>query len=155
MLKAQVSFSDCPLVYLYTFHIFFSFRTTGPISTKLGTECSLLMGIQFFTYMYVGPCTFRRGDNDKIANILWRNLKIFFSRATGPISTKLGTKHSWVKRIQVSSNEGSCPCFSKRNYSEIAKNMLANCKIFLLQNHWAIFNPTYWHKWSILELRWL
>ena len=27
---------------------------------------------------------------------------------TGPISTKLGTKHSWVKGIQVCSNEGSC-----------------------------------------------
>ena len=153
MLKAQVSFSNCPLVYLYTVHIFIFFRTTGPISTKLGTEHSLVMGIHFFFTYVLGPCTFPRGDNDKIANIHWKNLKIFFSNSTGPISTKLGTKHSWVKRIQVSSNEGSCPSFSKGDYSEIAKNMLANCKIFLLQNHWAIFNPTYWHKWSILELR--
>ena len=28
-----------------------------------------------------------------------------FSRTTEPISTKLGTKHPWVKRIQVCSNE--------------------------------------------------
>ena len=30
----------------------------------------------------------------------------FFSRTPGPISTKLGTKHTWLKGIQVSSNEG-------------------------------------------------
>ena len=33
-------------------------------------------------------------------------LKMFFSRTTGPISTKLGTKHPWGKLIQVCSNEG-------------------------------------------------
>ena len=27
--------------------------------------------------------------------------KLFFSRTTGPISIKLGTKHSWVKGMQV------------------------------------------------------
>ena len=35
---------------------------------------------------------FPRGDNYAIAKIHWQNLKIF-SRTTGPISTKLGTKH--------------------------------------------------------------
>ena len=30
---------------------------------------------------------------------------IFFSGTTGPISTKLGTKHPWVKRFQVCSND--------------------------------------------------
>ena len=33
------------------------------------------------------------------------HIYIFFSRTTGPISTKLGTKHPWVKMIQVCSNE--------------------------------------------------
>ena len=33
------------------------------------------------------------GDSYEIANIHWQNLKIFFSRATVPILTKLGTKH--------------------------------------------------------------
>ena len=28
------------------------------------------------------------------------NFKIFFYRTTGPISNKLGKKHSWVKKIQ-------------------------------------------------------
>ena len=32
-------------------------------------------------------------------------IKIHFSRTNGPISTKLGTKHHWVKGIQVCSNE--------------------------------------------------
>ena len=37
----------------------------------------------------------------------WRNLKkIFFSRTSWPISTKLGTMHPLVKVIQVCSNEG-------------------------------------------------
>ena len=45
----------------------------------------------------------------KLRVIHWQNLKIFFSRTTGSISTKLCTKQPWVKGIQVCSNEG--PCF--------------------------------------------
>jgi hypothetical protein len=33
----------------------------------------------------------------------------FFSRTTGPILTRLGTNHPWVKGIQVCSNEGDSP----------------------------------------------
>ena len=44
-----------------------------------------------------GPCPFSRRENDKRVKIYWQNLKIFFSRTTGPISTWLGTKHPWVK----------------------------------------------------------
>ena len=36
-------------------------------------------------------------------------LKIFFSITTEPFPTKLGTKHPWVKGIQVCSNEGPRP----------------------------------------------
>lgn len=32
----------------------------------------------------------------------------FFSKTTEPISTKLGTKQHWVKRIAICSNEGTC-----------------------------------------------
>ena len=39
---------------------------------------------------------FSRVDNYEIAKIHWI-LKIFFSRTTGPISTKLWTMHPWVK----------------------------------------------------------
>ena len=44
-----------------------------------------------------GPCPSPRGDNYEIVKIHWRNLKIFLSRTTGPISTQLGTKHPCVK----------------------------------------------------------
>ena len=53
-----------------------------------------------------GPRHFPRGDNYEKAKIYWRNLKIFFSRSTRTISTKLSTMHLWVKEIQVCSNEG-------------------------------------------------
>ena len=46
-------------------------------------------------------------ENQEVLDRLhWQNLKIFFSRTTEPFSTKLGTKHPWVKGIQVYSNEG-------------------------------------------------
>ena len=37
---------------------------------------------------------------------------IFYSKTSRPITTELGTKHPWVKGIQVCSNEGHSP-FSK------------------------------------------
>ena len=40
----------------------------------------------------------------EIIKINWQLLKIF-CRNTGPVSTKIGTKHPWVKGIQVCSNE--------------------------------------------------
>ena len=83
--------------------LFFS-RRTGPISTKLGTKHPWMKGIQVCSNER--PCPFLKGNNYEIAKIHWRNLKIFFSRTTKPISTKLGTKHPWVKGIQVCSNEG-------------------------------------------------
>ena len=49
-----------------------------------------------------------------------RNLKVFFSKTTGPISTKLGTKHPWLKGTQICSNEGPRP-FLRGDNSEIAK----------------------------------
>ena len=51
------------------------------------------------------PHPFQRADNYEIAKIHWRNKKIVFSRTTEPISNKLGTKHSWMKGVQVCSNE--------------------------------------------------
>ena len=48
------------------------------------------------------------------------NLKIFFSRTTGAILTKLGTNHFWVMGIQICSKEWPCPFPVGDNY-EIAK----------------------------------
>ena len=45
---------------------------------------------------------------------------MFFSKTTEPISTKLGTKHPWVKGIQVCSNEERRP-FPRGNNYEIVK----------------------------------
>jgi hypothetical protein len=53
-----------------------------------------------------GPGPLLRGDNHKNVKIGWGHLKIFFSRTTGTILTKLSINHSWGKGIQVCANEG-------------------------------------------------
>ena len=67
----------------------------------------------------------------------------------GQFQPNLATKHSWVKGIQVCSNEGPRPFPRGDNY-EIAKNTLTKLKNLLLQNHWANFIQT-WHKASLGE----
>ena len=81
-----------------------------------------------------------------MVKINWRNLKIFSSRNTEPIWTKLGTKHPWMKGIQVCSNEGP-RLFPRGDNYEIVKIHWRNWKNLLLQNHWANLNQT-WHKAS-------
>ena len=47
--------------------------------------------------------------------------KNFFSRTTGPVSTKLGTKHiPWVRGIQFCSNKGA-HSFPRGDDNKIAK----------------------------------
>jgi hypothetical protein len=53
-----------------------------------------------------GPGPLQRGDNHKNVKIGWGHLKIFFSRTTGPILTRLCTNHPCVKGIKVCSKEG-------------------------------------------------
>jgi hypothetical protein len=76
--------------------IFFS-RTTRHNSIKLGTNHPWVNGIQGCTNK--GPGPIQRGDNHKNVKSELGHLKIFFSRTTGPILTRLGTNHSWVKGI--------------------------------------------------------
>ena len=94
------------IVYLFSKYLKSSSisRATGPISTKLDTMHSWVKGIQDCSNE--GPHPFLRGDNHEIVKNTLTKLNIFFSRTTEPISTKLGTKHPWVKGIQVCSNEG-------------------------------------------------
>ena len=80
--------SVCPSV---NFHIFIFSRTTGPISTKLGTKHPWVKGIQVCSNE--GPRPSQRGDNWEMIKLNWQLLKIFFSKTTGPSSTKLGTKY--------------------------------------------------------------
>ena len=68
----------------------------------------------------------------------------FFSRTTGPISTKLGTKRPWVKDIQNYLNEDPRP-YPRGDNSE---NTPMKFKNQLLLNHLANFNQTY-HKPSL------
>jgi hypothetical protein len=56
-----------------------------------------------------GPGSLLRGDNYKNVKMGWSHLKIFSSRSTGPILTRLGTNHPWVKGIQVCSKEEGSP----------------------------------------------
>jgi hypothetical protein len=46
-----------------------------------------------------GPILLLRGDNHKNVKMRWVHLKIFFSRTTGPILTKLGINHSCTEGI--------------------------------------------------------
>ena len=50
------------------------------------------------------------GDNSKIIKIYGEYLKIFYLSITGPVSTKPGKKHPWVKEIQIFfENKEPCP----------------------------------------------
>ena len=72
------------------------------------TLTKVSLGKEYSSLFKWRPRPFPRGDDYEIVKKHWRNLmKIFFSRTTGPISTKLGTKHSRVKGIQVCSNINS------------------------------------------------
>ena len=106
-----------------------------------------MKGIQIFSNG--GPCPFPRGDyNSKSWKIYWRNLiKIFFSGTIGPISSKLGTEHYWVKYIQVLTNKGLC-LFPRGDNNKVIKIHYQNFKNLHFQNHWAHFNQIY-HKASL------
>jgi hypothetical protein len=56
-----------------------------------------------------GPRLLQRGDNHINVKMWWGHLKIFFSRSTGPILTRLGTDHPKVDGIQFCPNEGNIP----------------------------------------------
>ena len=99
---------------------FFS-KTTRAISTKRGTKHHWVVGIQIFQMK--GHILFQGEIILKNSKINWRNGKIFFSRSTGPISTKLDTKHPLVLGIHISSNEETHPfpweiITKKRKYTD-------------------------------------
>ena len=91
------------------------FKSTGPISTKLGTEHPWEDGNQIVTNK--GPHHTSRGDNSKIIKIYGEYLEFFYFRTTGPVSTKHGIKSPWVEEIQIFfSNKESYP-FTRGNNS--------------------------------------
>jgi hypothetical protein len=66
-----------------------------------------------------GPGPHQRGDNHKNVKIEWGHLRIFFSRTTKPILTRLSINHLWVKGIQVCSLEGDRPSPSGDNNKRV------------------------------------
>ena len=91
------------------------------LTTKLGTKYPWVKGIQVCSNKEPRPS--QRGGNREIIKMNWQLLKIFFSRTTLLISTKLGTEQ--VMWIQVPSNEGQSP--SQRG---------DNCEIVKI--HWKL-----------------
>jgi hypothetical protein len=60
-------------------------------------KLSLGKGNSSFFSSNKGPGPLQRGDNYKNIKIGWVLLKIFFSRTTWPILTRLGTNHTWER----------------------------------------------------------
>jgi hypothetical protein len=112
---------------IFFLKIFFS-RITGPILTRLGTNHPWVKGVQ--VSLKEGDNPMQRGDNSKRVKIHGKFLKIFFSRITGPILTRLGTTHPWVKGVQVCSKEGDKP-MPRGDNSERVKMHGQFLKIFL------------------------
>ena len=76
-LKAQVSISD-RLLSVDRFHIFIFFsRTTGSISSKLGTKH--LLAKKIHVYLNKGPRPFPRGDNYEKALKNFQNYALKFA----------------------------------------------------------------------------
>ena len=115
---------------------------------KIGTKHSMLNGIKFFSNEWPRARPFPRGYY-KIAKIHWRNFKIFSSRTTKPITIKLDTKHSWMKRIKICSFEGWRPFLRGDNYIKV-KIHWRNLKVFFSRNIGSIITKT-WHKASLSE----
>ena len=63
------------------------FRTTGPISTKLGTKQPCVEGNQFCSN--IGPRPSQWEDTSEIIKLYKKYSKVFFFKYIGPISTKL------------------------------------------------------------------
>ena len=126
----------------------------------LGVPLSLIYQISISFHIFKLPY-FRVLDKLFLAHLSWKlkwaflivhllvhlsicqykcHIFIFFSRTTGPFSTKLDAKRHWVKGI----HEG-LP-FSKGDYKEIEKIHWWNLKIFFSRTMcWTNFNQT-WHK---------
>jgi hypothetical protein len=73
-------------------------------SIQLGTNYPCVKEIQF--YPNKGPGLLQRGDNRKNVKMGWDHIKIFFSRTTGLILTRLGTNHPWGRRFKFFKQRG-------------------------------------------------
>ena len=93
------------------------------------------------------PCPCPKVDNYKIAKFIDKFKESILQNHWANFNYTWH-KTSWMKEIQVCSNEGPCPCPRVDNY-KIAK-FIDKFKESILQNHLANFNQT-WHKSSLSE----
>ena len=114
---------------------FSSSEPLGQFQPNVAQSYLELIGRWIFVCSNEGLCFYLRVDK----LIYWR-LKILILISTGPISTKLGIKYSWVMGIQVCSHDRKTMPFF-HGHSEITLTT------FLLQNIWVNFKQT-WPKTS-------
>jgi hypothetical protein len=74
----------------------------GLSSSNFNPLYPVMTGIHI--YSNEGP-DLQRGDNHKNIRIGWGHFKIFFSRTTGPILTRLRRNHHWVEDRQIDAGQ--------------------------------------------------
>ena len=124
---SSVCLSVCPSVCKLFLFWTFSKKSLGQFQPNL---IQSILGWRRLKFVQMKGLALFQG---KIIMKEWKYIdqikKNFFSRTTESISTKLGTKHPWVMRDQISSNEGPHIFLREINY-EIAKIHWQNLKIF-------------------------
>ena len=107
--KGKNSENTCTLAKLTIFS-----RTTGPFSMKLGTEHPGVNGVSSLFNQRILP--YFQGDIIKNSENTCTLMKFKnLLQTIGPILTKLGTMHPWLKGIQVCSNDGPFNCHIEKN----------------------------------------
>ena len=111
-----------------------------------------ILGWRRFKFVQMkGPVLFQGEIIREQRKYIHKIKKIFFSRTSVPISTKLCTKHPWVKGIKNSSNEGPHPFPKGENY-ELVKINWRNLKFFFSRTTEPISSQLgTWHKASLGE----
>ena len=87
---------------------FFFTRTTRPISTNFGTLVTKHPWVKGIKFVQIKGhiCTFFQGEIiTKYQKYIFPSLEIFFSVTIWPISTKLGIKHTWMKKTKGFANK--------------------------------------------------
>ena len=114
-----MSFSDC-----LSFQILSSPESLGQSQSNLAQN---ILRCREFNFYQIKCYALFKGE--MIMKIHLQHLKIFFTRTTGPISSKLSKKYSLVQGIQVCSNEDP-NSFRRGNNFKTAKIHWRNLKIF-------------------------
>ena len=99
--------------------------------------------IQVYPNKGTRPYPYPKIENKEMVKIHCQHYKIFSSRTNKRITTKPGSRHHWMKGIQVCSNKDTCS--SKERLKRNSENTLSRSKNLSLKNHRTNFNQT-WHK---------